>query len=207
VRIPREVLQALALLRVARVADEAVGLARAAGPTKSGATSIERQSDTQATALDAGHRLRDVDHRSFARGAPLGHVCLVGQQPRRDALDLFQWTASMSTIISFSTGMLPIGSISMTPSLRGLQRGVEMVCSQPGLPLTRTPHDPQIAPRTSSGCRSSRRSAPWALQQPFQTERCGSKLDGVLIPVRRLARLRVVAAYAEVKSCEGLRYP
>ena len=47
-RVLGEVLEPLELLRVARVADEAVGLGQAAGPMNSGSTSIDRQSDTQA---------------------------------------------------------------------------------------------------------------------------------------------------------------
>ena len=35
----------------------------------------------------------------------------------------FQWTASMSTMRSLRTGMLPIGSTSMTPSA-GVRRGL-----------------------------------------------------------------------------------
>ena len=38
----------------------------------------------------------------------------------------FQCTASMSTIRSLITGMLPIGSISITPFARALTRGVQM---------------------------------------------------------------------------------
>ena len=47
-RVWGEVVQALEALIVARVADEAVGLASAAGPMKPGSTSIARQSDTHA---------------------------------------------------------------------------------------------------------------------------------------------------------------
>ncbi len=58
----------------------------------------------------------------------------------------FQWTASMSTIRSLITGMLPIGSISMTPSLDERSAWSRWVWqASPGCPLTRTPHEPQIA--------------------------------------------------------------
>ncbi len=75
----------------------------------------------------------------------------------------FQCTASMSTIRSRMTGMLPIGSISMMPA--GLVSSVSspgdgfhpvpcprlaassrcVLQASPGLPFMRTPHEPQIA--------------------------------------------------------------
>ena len=47
-RVLGEVVEALAALDVARIADEAVRLRERAGPMKSGSASIERQDETQA---------------------------------------------------------------------------------------------------------------------------------------------------------------
>src|ERR1035441_8486740 len=72
----------------------------------------------------------------------------------------FQCTASMSTIRSRITGMLPIGSTSITsppppsPPCAGFQPVACILAAassrcvlqaRPGLPFIRTPHDPQIA--------------------------------------------------------------
>ena len=55
--------QALAVLGVARVADEAVGLGERGRADELG-VDLHRQAVRDAgAALDAGHRLRDVDHR------------------------------------------------------------------------------------------------------------------------------------------------
>ena len=70
----------------------------------------------------------------------------------------FQWTASMSTIRSRMTGMLPIGSTVMTgvssfssgrfklvPWPRAAASSRCVLQASPGFPFMRTPHDPQIA--------------------------------------------------------------
>ena len=76
------------MLGVARVADEAVGLGerRRAGEV---GVDLHREAVRDAgAALDAGHRLRHVDHRlAIDQVLALGHR-LAAQQPRRDRLDL-----------------------------------------------------------------------------------------------------------------------
>ena len=63
VRVLGEVAQALLVLAVARVADEAVGLGQRGRPDEQ-RVDLHRQAVRDAgAALDAGHRLRDVDHR------------------------------------------------------------------------------------------------------------------------------------------------
>ena len=75
----------------------------------------------------------------------------------------FQWTASMSTIRSLITGMLPIGSTSITcgflpgsvfspssgfqptPWPRAAASLRWVLQARPGLPFIRIPHEPQIA--------------------------------------------------------------
>ena len=80
--------QALAVLGVARVADEAVGLGERGRAGELG-VDLHRQAVRDArAALDAGHRLGHVDHRLAVDDVfALGHRLLC-QQPRRDRLDL-----------------------------------------------------------------------------------------------------------------------
>jgi hypothetical protein len=103
----------------------------------------------------------------------------------------FQWTASMSTIRSLITGMLPMGSTVMTgvvwPSSGGFQ---PIPCAvfaassrwvwhaRAGLPLIRTPQEPQMAARHEQRIpiEPSSRSRAWRM--PSSTERCPSSSTG-----------------------------
>ena len=53
----------------------------------------------------------------------------------------------MSTMRSLSTGMLPIGSMTIAPPAGAALRPELRVAGQAGAPLTRTPQEPQIAAR------------------------------------------------------------
>ena len=96
-----EVVQALELLVVARVADEAVGLGER-GRADEARVDLHRQAVRDAgAALDAGHRLGDVDHRllcgtMYSRS---GTGCLASSHGVTRWI-FFQCTASMSTIRS-----------------------------------------------------------------------------------------------------------
>src|SRR4051794_25375640 len=88
----------------------------------------------------------------------------------------FQWTASMSTIRSLITGMLPIGSTWIVPSSErsaALSRCVWQASI--GRPLMRTPHEPQIAARQEQRMpiEPSSRSLAWRI--PSSTERVPSR--------------------------------
>src|SRR5215213_8250055 len=91
-------------------------LASAAGPTKSGSTSIDRQSDTQAPhwmhAIDCVTSTIASCGTRYSRSGTGSE--LMSQGVTRWIF--FQCTASMSTMRSLMTGMLPIGSTSMMPS-------------------------------------------------------------------------------------------
>src|SRR3954470_18099162 len=82
---------------------------------KSGSTSSDRQADTHAPqglqALDLGMSIIDCGSRTYSPsgGGPSGR----SQGTMR--WTFFQWTASMSTMRSLSTGMLPIGSTTTAP--------------------------------------------------------------------------------------------
>ena len=88
VRVLRQVAQPLLGLGVARVADEAVGLRQRGRPDEE-RVHLQRQAVGHAgAAVDAGHRLRDVDHRLRRHDVlALGRVAL-RQQPGHDPLDL-----------------------------------------------------------------------------------------------------------------------
>src|SRR5918998_897355 len=83
---------------------------------KSGATSIDRQADTQAPhwmqAIDCVMSTIDVGSTMYSRsgGSPSG------RSHGTTRWIFFQWTASMSTIRSLITGMFPIGSTVILPS-------------------------------------------------------------------------------------------
>ena len=119
----------------------------------SGSISIDRQSDTQAphwmqaivcvtsTMLSCG--------TMYSRS---GIGCLLIRYGVTRWIFL-QCTASMSTIRSRITGMLPIGSTSITvvgspvwaPPPRAAASSRCVLHASPGRPFIRTPHEPQIA--------------------------------------------------------------
>ena len=73
------------------------------------------------------------------------------------------------------TGMLPIGSTSMTPSVRFASAASRCVWqASPGWPLMRTPHEPQIAARHEQRMPIEPSLVAFACRMPSSTERCGS---------------------------------
>ncbi len=143
---------------------------------KSGSTSIERQSDTQAPhwmqAIVCVMSIIDSIGTMYSRsgGGPAGSSHGVTR------CIFFQWTASMSTIRSLMTGMLPIGSTSIAPS--GERSAASSRCmwqASPGRPLMRTPQEPQIAARQEQRMpiEPSWRSLAWRM--PSRTERLPSR--------------------------------
>ncbi len=104
----------------------------------------------------------------------------------------------MSTIRSLITGMLPIGSISITPSVAPRLAASRWVWqASAGSPLTRTPHEPQIACRHEQRMpiEPSKRSRACRIALEHRAVRL--ELDRVLVPVGRVAGLGVVAAQPE----------
>ena len=92
-----EVRQAVGVRGVAGVADEAVGLGQRRRPHAAGRPPSTGVRDARA-ALDAGHRLRDVDHvlvRDEYSRSGTGSLLMSHGVTRRI---FFQWTASMSTM-------------------------------------------------------------------------------------------------------------
>ena len=95
-------------------------MASAAGPTNSGSISIERQSDTQAPHWM--HAIVCVTSTMLSWGTMYsrsGTGCFASSHGVTRWI-FFQWTASMSTIRSRITGMLPIGSTVMTAPFSAL---------------------------------------------------------------------------------------
>ncbi len=81
----------------------------------------------------------------------------------------------MSTIRSLSTGMLPIGSISITPSFADALAASRWVWqASDGSPFTRTPHEPHIAWRHEQRIPIDPSALSRAWRIPSSTERWGS---------------------------------
>ena len=139
---------------------------------KSGSTSIERQSDTHAPHWM--HAIDWVTSTMFSWGTMYSRS---GGGPSGSSHGVtrwifFQWTASMSTTRSLITGMLPIGSTVIAPLAAVDSAHSRWVWqASTGLPLTFTPHDPQIAARHEHRMpiEPSSRSLTWRM--PSRTER------------------------------------
>jgi hypothetical protein len=143
---------------------------------KSGSTSIDRQSETHAPHWM--HAIDCVTSTIVSRGTMYsrsGTGCL-GMSHGVTRRIFFQCTASMSTMRSLMTGMLPIGSTSMTPSRESrcaLSRWAWQARS--GMPLMRTPQEPQIAARHEQRIPIEPSKRSLACRMPSSTERCGSR--------------------------------
>ena len=142
----------------------------------SGSTSIDRQSDTHAPhwmqAIVCVMSIIDSGGTMYSRsgGSPSGSSHGVTRRI------FFQWTASMSTIRSFRTGMLPIGSTTITPSAAFSKASSRCVWqARVGLPLMRTPHEPQMAARHEHRMAIDPSWRSLACRMPSSTERCPSR--------------------------------
>ena len=142
----------------------------------SGSTSIERQSETQAPhwmqAIVCVTSIIASGATMYSRsgGSPSGSSHGVTRRI------FFQCTASMSTIRSLSTGMLPIGSTTITPSGAVSNASSRWVWhARFGLPLMRTPQEPQIAARHEQRMPIDPSCASLACRIPSSTERCPSR--------------------------------
>ena len=86
----------------------------------------------------------------------------------------FQCTASMSTIRSLITGMLPMGSIVIAPlPARSAASPIRVLQASADLPLIRTPHEPQIAARQEQRMAIEASSVSLIWRMPSSTERSG----------------------------------
>ena len=143
----------------------------------SGSTSIERQSETQAPhwmqAIVCVMSIIDSGGTMYSRsgGSPSGSSHGVTRRI------FFQWTASMSTIRSLSTGMLPIGSTVIDAVRRAFSKALSRWVWQAsvGLPLIRTPQEPQIAARQEQRMPIEPSWRSLACRMPSSTERCPSR--------------------------------
>ena len=89
----------------------------------------------------------------------------------------FQWTASMSTIRSLTTGMFPMGSTTIVPSSWECPAANSrwVLQASRGLPLIFTPHEPQIAARQEQRMPIEPSSRSLAWRMPSSTDRCPSR--------------------------------
>ena len=142
---------------------------------KSGSTSIDRQSDTQAP-----HWMQAivcVTSTIDSRGdevLALGDRLLV-DQPRRDALDLLPVDR-----VHVDDQVLDHGHVAHRLDLDDAVAREPSASSRwvwqarPGWPLTRTPHEPQIAARHEQRTPIEPSKRALACRIPSSTERCGS---------------------------------
>ena len=101
----------------------------------------------------------------------------------------FQWTASMSTIRSLITGMLPIGSTVIEPSWARSAASPSACCRRaPSLPLIFTPHEPQMAAWHEQRIAERPVLGSLACRMASSTERSGGEIDVEVLPVGGLAR-------------------
>src|SRR3954470_23803858 len=114
----------------------------------SGLSSIERQAETHTPqwmqAIDCVTSIIDSASTMYSRSG----TSPSGSSHGTTRWTFFQWTASMSTIRSLITGMLPIGSTVIVPSpcCESSEASPSLVLQASfDLPLMRTPHEPQIA--------------------------------------------------------------
>ena len=198
-RIFGEVLQADVLLVVARVADEAVGLCERRRADEAG-VDLHRQAVRDAgAALDAGHRLGDVDHRLFLdQVLALGHR-LLGDQPRRDALHLLpvHGVHVDDQVLDHRhvAHRLDLDhAVGAGPSARVVQMGVAGEAR-----FAVDPHPARAADRRAAGAADPDRSVGvgFRLEDPLEHRAVGLELDRVLVPVGRVAGLGVEAAQPE----------
>ncbi len=140
-----------------------------------GSTSIDRQSETQAP-----HWMQAIDWvtSTIASWGTMYSRSGMGSLLMSHGVTrwiFFQCTASMSTMRSLRTGMLPIGSTSMTPSRAVFAARSRWVWqARPGWPLMRTPHEPQIAALQEQRMPIEPSKRALACRMPSSTERWGS---------------------------------
>src|SRR3954454_3389491 len=197
-RVLGEVLQALLLLGVAGIAHEAVGLGQR-GRADEQRVDLHGQAVRDAgAALDARHRLRDVDHRlAVDEVLALGDRLLV-DEPRSDALDLLPVDG-----VHVHDEVLDDGHVAHRLDLddavaRGLPRAVQVgVAGQAGLAVDA--HAARAADRGLARTADADRAveAALGLQDALQHRAVRLELDRVLDPVGRLAGLGVEAADAQ----------
>jgi hypothetical protein len=203
VRVLGEVLEALLLAAVARVADEAVGLGER-GRADEQRVDLHGQAVAHAgAALDARHRLRDVDHRLRRDDVlALGRVA-VGQQPRGDALDLLPVDRvhvddqvldhrHVPHRLDRDDDGLLLALVGRVPAqaVRGLGRLLEVrVAGQRGLAVDA--HAAGAADRGAAGAADADRAvlAVLGLEDAVEHRAVPVEVDCELLPVGRPARL------------------
>src|SRR5262249_48543016 len=200
-----EVLEALSVLGVARIADEAVSLGQGSGADEQW-IDLHRQAIRDAgAALDARHRLGDINHVLVRHDVlALGHRLLV-DQPGRDSLDLLpvdrvhvdDQVADHGDVAHRLDGYdlgLFVGRIpTLTVAAFGRFAKVR-VTRESGLAVH--PHAARPADRLLTRAPDPDRAVRVVLDLQDRVEHgLGlGHVNGVLVPVGAVARVRVVAA-------------
>ena len=170
-------------------------LASAAGPMKSGSTSIDRQSETQAPHWM--HAIDCVTSTMFSWGtmysrSGIGSLLMSQGVTRR----IFcQWTSSMSTTRSLTTGMLPIGSTSIAPLRADFAAPVQMrVAGEAGLAVDADPAGAADRGAARAADRDGAVRRRLGLEDALEHGAVALHVDLELLPVGGVAGLGVVAA-------------
>ena len=189
VRVVGEVVEALDGLGVARVADEAVGLGQRRRADEVGVGFHREAGGDAGAALDAGHRLGDVDHRlRLDHVLALGRLA-VGEEPGGDAADL-----GPVRRLHVGDQVLDHRHVShrlddnrhVSAAVAGLPRSAFLFASswaspiwvlqpRPDWPLIFIPQEPQIAARQEQRTASEPSSRSLAWRIPSRTASEGSR--------------------------------
>ena len=199
-----QVLQPLLRLSIAGIAHEPVGLGERSRPDEQ-RIDLHRETVRDAgPALDAGHRLGDVDHVLVRDDVlALGDRLLV-DEPRRDALDLLPVDGVHVDDEVLDDGHVAHRLDDDRAVLRRGQRLVEVgVARQAGLAVDA--HAARAADRRAARAADADRAveARLGLQDALEHGAVRLEVDGVLVPVGRLAGLGVVAAELEGELGHG----
>ncbi len=188
VRVVGQVVQALVGLGVARVADEAVGLGQRRRADEVGVGFHREAGGDAGAALDAGHRLGDVDHRFRLDDVlALGRLA-VREEPGGDAADLgpvgrlhvgdqvldhrhvaHRLDHDRGVVDAAPPTALAILSASSCAS------PIWVLQPSPDWPLIFIPQEPQIAARQEQRTASEPSSRSFACSRPSRTESEGSR--------------------------------
>ena len=198
VRVLGEVLQALEMLVVARIAHEAIGLGERCGPDEL-RVDLHRQAVRDAgAALDAGHRLRHVDHRLARHDVLALGDRLLRDEPRGDAPDLLPVDR-----LHVHDEVLDDGHVAHRLDLdhavgRMLLRLVEVRVTGE-VRMAVDAHAAGAADRRAARAADPDRPvvARLGLQDALEHRAVRLELDRVLLPVRAVPGLGVVAAQSQ----------
>ena len=193
--------------RVARVADEAVGLGQRRRADEVGVGFHREAGGDAGAALDAGHRLGDVDHRLRLDDVlALGRLA-VGEEPGGDAADLGPVGRlhvgdqvldhrHVAHRLDHDRRVAAVRAVAAVAFLSASSWASPIWVLQPSAGLAVDLHPAGAADRGPAGAADGERAvlAVLGLQDPVEDRERGLEVDVELLPVGALAALGLVAA-------------